>query len=283
MTNTILVTTGTGTVGQALVEQLAGAGELVRAGSRAPERIAAAAGVQPIRFDFRDPATYGPALDGVDRVFVLVPTGESAPLELALPFLEAATADKARKVVLMTADGVQYSDEIPYRQLELFVERSGAPFVLLRPNWFMDNFHTYWYAPITQAGVIPVPAADARTAFIDSRDIAAAAAAALSSDRFNGRAFSLTGPAALTYAEAAATLTAASGRAISYAPVEDDAFLQSMIAAGLSADYAAMLTGLFGVVRGGGAAQTTGAVEELTGRAPISLEQYARDNAAKWR
>jgi uncharacterized protein YbjT (DUF2867 family) len=231
MTSTILVTTATGTVGRALVEQLAGAGERVRAGSRAPERIAAAAGVEPIRFDFRDPATYGPALDGVDRVFVLVPTGESAPFELALPFLKAATADKARKIVLMTADGVQYSDEIPYRQLELFVERSGAPFVILRPSWFMDNFHTYWHAPITQAGVIPVPAADARTAFIDSRDIAAAAAAALRSDRFNGRAFSLTGPEALTYAEAAATLTAAAGRTISYAPVEDDAFRQSMIAA----------------------------------------------------
>ncbi|HYF62837.1 MAG TPA: NAD(P)H-binding protein [Herpetosiphonaceae bacterium] len=283
MANTILVTTGTGTVGQALVGILAGADERVRAGSRAPERIAAGAGVEPIRFDFRDPATYGPALDGVDRVFVLVPTGESAPLDLLLPFLEAATAGKARKVVLMTADGVQYDDEIPYRKLELFVERSGAPFVILRPNWFMDNFHTYWYAPITQAGVIPVPAADARTAFIDARDIAAAAAAALLSDRFDGRAFSLTGPEALTYAEAAATLSAAAGREIGYAPVEDADFLQSMIAAGLSPDYAAMLTGLFGHVRAGAASQTTGAVEELTGRPPFSLAQYARDNAARWR
>lgn len=283
MANAILVTTGTGTVGQALVEQLAAAGERVRAGSRAPERIAAGAGVEPIRFDFRDPATYGPALDGVDRVFVLVPTGEPAPLELLMPFLEAATAGQGRKVVLMTADGVQYSDEIPYRKLELLVERSGAPFVILRPSWFMDNFHTYWHALIIQAGVIPVPAADARTAFIDARDIAAAAAAALSSDRFDGRAFSLTGPAALTYAEAAAILAAAAGRDISYAPVEDTDFLQSMITAGLSPEYATMLTGLFGAVRAGAASQTTGAVEELTGRAPISLEQYARDNVAKWR
>lgn len=76
-------------------------------------------------------------------------------------------------------------DSIPYRQLELKVERSGVPFVILRPNWFSDSFHTYWLAGIKQ-GVIAVPAAQGKSSFIDVRDIAESAAAALSSTKFDG-------------------------------------------------------------------------------------------------
>jgi uncharacterized protein YbjT (DUF2867 family) len=199
-----------------------------------------------------------------------------------VPFLEQATSGP-RKIVLMTAGGVEHNPAAPLYAVEQALIQSGAPYVILRPNWFMDNFHTSWLEPIRQAGVIAVPAADSRSAFIDARDIAASAAAALLDSRFDRKAFTLTGPESLTYTEAAATLSAAAGRPIRYQPMDDAPFIQSLIAAGVPDDYSHFLAQLFGFVRQGYYAQTSTAVQELTGQAPRTLAVYAKDYAAAWK
>lgn len=280
--NHILITVSTGTVGKLLAEQLAQTGERVRAGTRDPARRSPARGVEPVRFDFRDPATFAAALDGVDRVFVLSPAGELAADDLLLPFVEAAVGGGRRKIVLMTASGVEYDDAAPLRKVERFVERSGAPFVILRPTWFLDNFHTFWRASIVGAGVLALPAADSRTAFVDARDIAAAAVAALRTDRFDGQAFTLTGPEALTYGDAAAALAEVAGRPIRYLSLDDAAFVEGATLAGLTPAYAHHLARLFGFVRQGAAAQVSSGVTTLTGQPPRGLAQYAHDHRGEW-
>lgn len=277
----ILVVGSSGNVGRNLTQELVRSGEQVRAATRDPSRVEAREGVEPVRFDYADAGTFAPALEGADRVFVLGPPAPS-PHEVMIPFVEAATSG-GRKVVLMTAMGTEFDDNGSLRQVELAVERSGAPFVFLRPNWFMDNFHTSWLEPIRQAGVIPLPAADARSSLIDARDIAASAAAALRTDRFDGRAFTLTGPEALTYSEAAATLSDASGREIRYVAVDDPSFIKSLVDAGVPSDLAQYLAMLFGFVRKGATAAISPAVEELSGRPPLTLKQYAHDHASAWK
>jgi uncharacterized protein YbjT (DUF2867 family) len=272
MSKQILVLGSTGNVGRRLVELLEAAGETVVAASR----------TGAVRFDYSDPATFGPALQGVDRVFLVTPPGHLAAHELLGPFLDAALP-VVRKVVLLSADGVQLNDQAPLRQVELRLERSGLPYAILRPNWFMDNFHTFWLAPMRAAGVIPLPAAEARTAFIDARDIAASAAAALQSDAFDNQAFSLSGPEALTYAEAAEVISRHAGRTITYMPIEDGPFVESLTQAGLPADYSQFLAALFGFVRQGAASAVTDSVQRLTGREPGTLEAYAARHADAWR
>ena len=157
----------------------------------------------------------------------------------------------------------------------------GAPYIILRPNWFSDNFHTYWLQMIT-SGVIALPVGDSRTSFVDARDIAASAAAALQSSRFDCRAFTLTGSEALTYAEAAAQLSKATGRKIASVDVDKETFVASQIAAGMPEDLARELAMLLHVVKMGYAAHVTHDVQELTGRTPITVAQYAQDYAALW-
>ena len=147
-------------------------------------------------------------------LYLLVPAGEVNVVGLAGPVVKAAAARKI-KVVMQSAIGVDADDSIPYRQVELALISSGTPYVILRPNWFSDNFHTYWIHGV-KSGTIAVPAADGKSAFIDVRDIAASAAAALSTSKFDGKAFNLTGPAPLGYAEAAAILSKVTGRQIAY-------------------------------------------------------------------
>jgi uncharacterized protein YbjT (DUF2867 family) len=276
----VLVIGSSGNVGRAVMEELARRGEQVRAGSRYPSQLKAPAGVERIHFDYADPGTFAPALQGVSRVF-LNPPPDPAPHKVMIPFVKAAAREN-RKIVLQTQLGTEFGDDGPLRQVEVALERSPVPWVILRPNWFMDNFHTYWLAPIQEGGVIPLPAADSRTSLIDSRDIGAAAAATLRTDRFNRRAFALTGPQSLTYAEAAAVLSEAAGRDIRYVAVDDETFVKSLVDAGAPAELAQFLAGLFNDARQGAAAAISSAVEELTGHAPRTLAQYARDHAAAW-
>ncbi|WP_024281295.1 SDR family oxidoreductase [Xanthobacter sp. 126] len=276
MSGQILVFAANGNVGQPLVEALLAKGEQVKAASRAGKAVG---GAQGVAIDMDDPSTFADAFTGVDRLFLLAPTGSLDITGRLLPVIEAASARKV-KVVLMTALGVDADDAIPYRQVELALERSGTPFVIVRPNWFADNFHTFWKAGIDH-GVIAVPAADGKTSFIDARDIAESAAAALTTDRFDGKAFNLTGPEALTYGEAAAILSRVTGKPIAYTAVSDDAFVGILTGAGVPEPYARFLATLFHPVREGWTARVTGDVETLTGHAPRSLAIYARDNAAR--
>ncbi|MFG1189624.1 SDR family oxidoreductase [Xanthobacter flavus] len=276
MSGQILVFAANGNVGQPLVQALLAKGEQVKAASRTGKAVG---GAQGVAIDMDDPSTFATAFAGVDRLFLLAPTGSLDITGRLLPVIEAAAARKV-KVVLMTALGVDADDAIPYRQVELTLERSGTPFVILRPNWFADNFHTFWKAGIDH-GVIALPAAEGKTSFIDARDIAESAAAALTTDRIDGRAFNLTGPEALTYGEAAAILSSVTGKPIAYTAVSDDAFVGILTGAGVPEPYARFLATLFHPVREGWTARVTGDVETLTGHAPRALSTYAQDNAAR--
>ena len=114
-----------------------------------------------------------------------------------------------------------------------------------------------------------------------ARDIADAAAAALTRDDVAlDRAYVLTGPRALTHAEAAAVLSEAVGRTIRYEAIDDDAFRAQLAPSGLPTAYIELLGGLFAAVRMGAAAEVSSAVAELTGHPSRPLEQYAADYRA---
>jgi uncharacterized protein YbjT (DUF2867 family) len=278
MPGKILVLGATGHVGVPLVAQLVAAKEPVKAASRRATRVM---GTEAVRFDYADEQSYQAAFEGVDRAFVMLPSGYTDTVEYLQPIIQAA-ADRRVKVVLQTAIGVDADEKIPYRQVELFLIRTGTPFVILRPNWFADNFHNFWLESIKR-GVIAVPAGEGRTSLIDVRDVAAAAAGALTTDRFDGNAFNVTGPKALSYDDAAAILSKVSGRKINYTPVDDDTFIQSATQAGLPSDYAVFLASIFFPVRQGWTAGVTGDVQTLTGKPARSFEHYAADHAAAFK
>ena len=275
MPGKILVLGATGHVGAPLVTELVAAKELVKAASRHKTLVA---GAEVVSFDYADQKSYQTAFDGVDRAFVLLPGGYTNAVECLQPVIQAA-ADRKIKVVLQTAIGVDADEKIPYRQAELFLIRTGVQFVILRPNWFSDNFHTFWLDGIKR-GVIAVPAGEGRSSFIDVRDVAASAAAVLTTDRFDGNAFNLTGPEALSYHDAATIISTVAGRKLTYTAVDDNTFIQMATRGGLPRDYAVFLASIFLPVRQGWTAGVTGDVPVLTAKRARSFEQYAMDHAA---
>ncbi len=273
MSGKILVIGATGNVGAPLVEALLAKGEKVVAASRKATPVK---GAEAVGLDIANPSTIEAALKDVDRMYLLVPGGHLDVVGLTKPLIEAAARNRV-KVVLQSVFGVDADDSIPYRQVELALIKSGAAHVILRPTWFSDNFHSYWSHGV-KSGTIAVPAAEGKTSFIDVRDIAASAAAVLTTSKHDGKAFNLTGPAALSYGEAAAVLSKVTGRKIAYQPIDDATFIKGLTAAGVPADYAKFLASIFHPVREGWTAAISLAVKELTGKEPRSVETYARDH-----
>lgn len=278
---TTLVIGASGQIGATLADLLAAQGQTVRrATSRAPSKpgevtvnMATGEGLA---------AALAGALAGADQLFLMCPPGFANQHELLIPAIDAAKAAGVRKVLLLSAMGANADDSIPLRQAELHLERSGLAWNVIRPNWFMQNFHTFWHHGIQTQGQIFLPVSNAKGSFIDTRDIAAVAARLLSSDDFVNAAHDLTGSEALDHTQVAAILSQAAGRTIGYTDIPEDAMRQGLLGAGLPPDYAEFLLVILGAFKAGFAERISDGVQRITGRAPIRFEQYAQDHKARW-
>lgn len=273
----ILVVGASGTVGSELSRVLAAQGQQVRkATSRAPTAA------DQVQLDVVARRGLDEALSGADAAFLLALPGHANQDELLAPLIDAARAQGLRKVVLMSMMGANADDNAPLRKAERYLETSGLPYNILRPNWFMQNFHTFWLHGIVTQGKILLPVGTAKGSFIDARDVAAAAAVLLTSDTLANRDFDLTGPEALDHDQVAAILSRESGRRITFQDIPPEAMLDGLLGAGLPRPNAEFLVLLLGFFKAGYAERTTDAVAQITGRAPGSFERYARDHRQAW-
>jgi uncharacterized protein YbjT (DUF2867 family) len=144
-----------------------------------------------------------------------------------------------------------------------------------RPSWFMQNFlgdHPHARAARTD-GEIVTATGDGRVAFVDAGDIAAVTAHALADEEPHVGEYVLTGPEALSYADAAAVLTEATGRAVRHRAVGVAELTERFVAAGYPPDFSALLAGLDADIARGAEDRTTSAVQDVTGRPPRSFRE----------
>lgn len=272
-----LVIGASGLVGSELVRQLVGRGhEVLRATSREPSEAG------QVRLDLATGTGIAAALDGVNKAFLMAPPGFTNQDELLGPVIHEARARGLSRVVLMTAMGANADESGAMRKAELLLERSGVPYNILRPNWFMQNFHTFWIQGILAQGKIFLPVGQAKGSFIDARDIAAVAAELLSRTDLENRDFDLTGGEALDHDQVAAILSRETGRSITFQDIPPEAMLAGLLEAKLPRPYAEFLLVILGYFKAGYAERTTDAVEQITGHKPGDFARYARDHRAAW-
>ncbi|WP_448638588.1 NmrA family NAD(P)-binding protein [Geodermatophilus sp. URMC 63] len=281
---TVLVAGATGTVGSEVVRRLATLRVDVRAGTRDPQRAAAAlpTGVPAVRLDLEDAATWPAALDGVEALFLLRPP-EVARVGRLQPFLDAVVAAGVWRVVLLSVQAAGRNPLLPHRALEKRVEATGLAWTHLRPANFHQNLLTVHRAQIRDRSRISVPAGNGRTAHVDVRDLAEVAAAALTAPGHEGRAYELTGREAPTFAEIAATLSAVLGRPIVYPHPGVIAFVREELAEGTPPGLVLVMSLLFTTTRLGLAGRTTDELARLLGREPTTLRRFVEDHADAWR
>lgn len=284
MANKILVTGATGKVGGRAISALAARGEHVRAAVRDPQRAAQALprAVEVASFNYERPETFTQAFADVNHILLIAPPGEPRLAELLAPAVDAAAAAGVEHLVFISAMGVDANETLPLRQVERRIEASGIPHTILRPNWYMQNLLGFLAASIKQQGAIYLPAGDARTSFIDTRDVGDVAAVMLSEPGHMGKTYTLTGPQSLTYDEVAAAIAQASGRPVQYVAVPEEMMREELSGQGWPGATIDFMLNMYRPVREGRCAAVTSAVADITGRPPIRLEQFVRENASVW-
>ena len=276
----ILVIGGRSKIGGALIGELLDRGQQVRALVRAGEPAGGlAAGAEAVTGDLADEGSLVTAMDGIEKVFLL-----SSPHADAVGWhRNAIDAARRTQVQLLVRSSILGADRpspaefiSAHTTCDRYLAESGLPHVIVRPNLFLQNIPEWTISSIDASGTFYVDAGEARISMVDTRDVAAVAAVVLTEPGHNGAQYDITGPEALSYTDVAARLTSATGRQITYASAPDDAVRQALLGAGLNEWFANALVGLYQDYRRSGtdgyAAQVTGTVTQLTGRAARSLD-----------
>jgi len=261
-----LVLGGSGKTGRRVVERLTARNLPVRIGSRG-------AGVP---FDWEVPATWAPALQNVNSVYVSYYPDLAAPgaVDTIAEFAELAVSTGARRLVLLSGRGEEEA-----QASEKALANSGADWTVVRASWFDQNFSEGYLVDAVQAGEVVLPAGNVPEPFIDVEDIADIATVALTEEGHVGEMYEVTGPRLLTFAEAVATISEATGRDIAFQQVsvaDNAAFLTEM---GLPTDVVDLLTYLFDTVLDGRNSYVSDGVERALGRSPRDFADFARTAA----
>lgn len=279
--SSILVTGATGTVGRAVVRRLLADEHEVRAAARHP---GSAAGLETVAFDFTSPATWPAAFRGIESMFLVRPPQIGNVRRDMLPALEAARNAGVRHVVFLSLQGIERIPVMPHATAERWLRKSGMSWTFVRASFFMQNLSGAHAADLREHDAIIVPAGNGRTALVDAEDIAAVATAALLDPvGHRNRAWTPTGPAALTYAEVAAILTEVLGRPIRYTRPGVRRYWRHTrrdLHQGVGA--ALVTTVIYTVARLGLAAGLTDDVRAVTGQAPTPFRAFAERERAAW-
>lgn len=272
-----------GSIGSKVVEGLLEKGHEVYAGSRHPEKGRKAANLNWVFADAQKPEEDVSILEKVDAAFFISPPGLTNQYAILSPWIAKAKSVKLGKFVLNTAMGVEHAPpEAPFRKVELELESSGLKYNIIRPNWFMQNFQTYWIGGILKDKKIYFPGGDAKVSFINVNDIAATAITLLTTNANDNKAFALTGKEAINHTEVAAKLSSATGLSISYVDITPEDFKKSLLGAGLPEDYADFMNYIAASLKQGNASPIVDSVKQITGKDPISFDDYAKENKQAW-
>jgi uncharacterized protein YbjT (DUF2867 family) len=279
----IFITGAGGTVGREVVKQLKLAKVPFRVAYFSPEKVEAALanGIEAVTIDYNRPETLRSAFQGCDKLFLLGPNALNQT-QLELNAVEAAKAVGVQHIVkqsVMGAEAEDFSLALLNRPVEQAIESSGMTWTFLRPSSFMQNVVTFMSETIKAESAFYSASDAGKIAHVDVRDIAAVAVKALTEPTHGGRAYTLTGPEAITYDELAQELSTVLGHAISHISLPPEDLKQAMLAEGMPEAIADRMLDLERYYRENKANRITNDIQQVTGQEPRRFAQYARDYA----
>lgn len=280
MSAKILLVGAAGSVGQNILNELRG--QSVRVTTSKKEKVGTKDGVETVYFNAETGEGLSAAFEGIEKAFLMAPGGIADQYAVFAPQIQEAKRRGLSKVVMLSAMGVDKFVGAPMQRSEVDLQNSGLNYVIIRPNWFMQNFVNFWGYGIKNDNTIALPVANSKTSFIDARDIAAVAAKLLLSDKEERRAYDLTGSESLDHDQVAKIISEATGKKIVFKDIEPQELKKGLVAFGLREDYSDFLLAILGAVKAGMNEATTPNVQEILGRKPITFREYALSAKQAW-
>jgi uncharacterized protein YbjT (DUF2867 family) len=262
-----LVIGGTGKTGRRVADRLVKAGQPVRIGAR---------GAEP-PFDWEKQDTWGQALQGVKAAYVAYQPDLAVPgaLETVRAFFAQAVESGVEKLVLLSGRG-----EVEAEQAEQALQATRADWTILRSSWFCQNFSEGFFLDPILSGEVALPVGLVAEPFVDVDDIADIAFAAFTDPRHARQLYEITGPRALTFAEAISEIAGATGREITCISVSADDYRAELVQQGVPKDYIELVVYLFSTVLDGRNTPLADGVQRALGRPPRDFSDYVRHMAA---
>ena len=263
-----LIIGGTGKTGRKVVESLRLLNQDVRIGSRSAA----------IPFDWQDPETYGPALEGIDRVYITFQPDLAVPgaFEAVSALVEKAKEKGVSKLVLLSGKG-----EAEAERCEGVVIQSGIDYTLVRANWFSQNFsENFLLEPVLQ-GVVALPMGDSKVPYVDTGDIADVVVECLLHPEHNGKVYQLTGTETFTFPQVCELISQETGRDIRFVPVSLQEYVEVMKTMDLPEIYVWLIEYLFShVLTSPHNEEITQDIKNVLKREPRSFRNYVKETAA---
>ncbi|GAA2781282.1 NAD(P)H-binding protein [Crossiella cryophila] len=267
---TILVQAGTGKTGKRVARLLREQGHTVRIASRSGEP----------RFDWAEESTWGPALAGVDAVYVVPLDATGDEHEQLTRFVATATAAGVRRLVMLSARDIDTFAAVNSLVAERAVRESGVAWTILRPGWFNQNFDEDYFDAAVRAGEVLLATGDGLEPFIDAEDIAEVAVAAFTQDGHDGQIYDLSGAELLSFPQAVGIIAAELGREIRVVDLEPAAYAGQMAGQGMPLEFAELIARLYQRIREGKEAHLSDGVQRVLGREPRTFAAYVKNAVA---
>ena len=247
--------------------------------SRTPEALAeyAGKGVSVRHGDFDDPASLVDTFAGVERLLLISCVDMERRVGQHKAAIDAARTAGASHVaytsILNPVEGNPAGATPSHRATEEALLESGLEWTVLR-NGLYSDFQVGGLRMAMESGRHVHNGGDGKTAYVSRRDCAAVAAAVLTEGGHEGKAYDVTGPEPLSGADLAAIAAEVGGRPVEAVAVDDDAFIAGLIEhAGLPEPIAHFAASFGRAIREGFLDGVSPVVEQLTGRAPVSLRE----------
>jgi uncharacterized protein YbjT (DUF2867 family) len=280
----ILVIGATGNVGRPVISQLIATDVRVRALTRNPGSANLPAQVEIVHGDLTAPDTLAPPLDDVDVVFLVW----TAPATAVAPAL-ARIAKHVPRVVFLSSPHrtahpfFQQPNPVAtmHAEIERLIEASGLQWTFMRPGMFAANALHWWAPQIRADDVVRWPYAEAPTAPIHERDIAAVAARILCEEGHGGRDYVLTGPQSLSQFEQLSLIGAVIGRPVRFEEISPEEAPRELLTI-MPPPVISMLLNAWAAAIGQ-PAFVTSAVADVTGTPARTFRDWAIDHAAEFR
>ena len=263
----ILVLGSNGKTGSRIVERLRAAGNEVRLGSRSA--------TPP--FDWNARTTWPAVLDGIGAAYVAYQPDLCVPgaVDTVRAFFDAATKAGVPKIVLLSGRGEPEAEDA-----EKALQATSLDWTIIRASWFFQNFSENYFLDDIRAGRMTLPDSLAAEPFVDAEDIAEIAALALTGNRHSRQLYEVTGPGAITFAEAMAIIGRAVGREIQFQTVPMDVYRQALLDAQLPGEIVDLIVYLFTTVLDGRNTPLTDGVQRALGRGPKKFSDYVERTVA---
>lgn len=289
MNRHILVTGATGTTGRIVIKKLKDKKVDFVAGVMNSAQVLKMKnqGIRAVEINFANKKLLAEVMKDTAVVFIIVPQVEFM-LDWATNLVVAALGVGVQYVVRSSVIGADvhstYKSMKVHGLIDKSIKESGMRYTIMRPNTFMQDFSTYHSGSIRGEGEFRLPQGYGRTSYLDARDVASVAAQILvEPEKHKYNEYDVTGDAALTNNEVADILSAVTAKRIRYVPIEDSVAVNKMKKMGMSEWTIEMTMSSHKYVRDGRAATIAKTVKEITGAFPLSMEQFACENAHIWK